>query len=234
MTKEKRGNILLHISDEKLQHSLNKYFSRKYYRVFLTSTVSEISLILKDYAIKFVIFEGENDLQTNIEIANNILKVDNYIIIYFICNNTQSTAIVEQTNPNFITLKAPFSIHKLIDKMNLSAYHIGLSRQQNTSISIGKYKFNPNNNLLTLNNEDYNISQHLNKKESALLLMLMDNEGQIVTTHRIITNIWKKDDHRTTRSMNVYITHLRKYLSLDENIIIENKHAVGFSLTINK
>jgi DNA-binding response OmpR family regulator len=232
MAKEKRGNIVLHVSDEKLQFSLKRYFSRKFYKVMLSSTVPEISVIIRDHAVKFVIFEGEKDLQTNIEIANNLLSIDSYLIIYFICDNAESTALVEQANNNFITLQKPFTLRKLINKMNISAYNIGLSRQQSTNIQIGKYRFNPTTNLLTLDEGDTHTLQHLNKKEAALLLMLFTNQGKVVTTHRIISDIWKKDDHPTTRSMNVYVTHLRRYLSLDENIVIENKHAVGFSLTI--
>lgn len=233
MAKEKRGNIVLHVSDEKLQFSLKRYFSRKFYRVMLSSTTPEISVIIRDYAVKFVIFEGEKDLQTNIEIANNLLNIDSYLIIYFICDNDQSVSVVNGANQNFITLQKPFTLRKLINKMNVSAYNIGLSRQQNTCLSIGKYRFNPFTTILTLDDGDTHTSQHLNKKEAALLMMLFTNQGKVVTTHRIISDIWKKDDHPTTRSMNVYVTHLRKYLSLDENIVIDNKHGVGFSLTIH-
>ena len=116
----------------------------------------------------------------------------------------------------------------------LTAMSNKLKEQQNgiTSFLIGNYRFNTATSNLTYSQEGTLIEQHLTKKESAILTMLCRNIGKTVSRHRLLTDIWHKDNYQAARSMDVYITKLRKYLSLDDSVKIENTHSVGFSLKI--
>ena len=72
----------------------------------------------------------------------------------------------------------------------------------------------------------------LTKKEAALLEYLAKHANTPVKREDMLVKIWKDDSYFAGRSMDVYITKLRKYLKDDANIEIQNVHGVGFKLNI--
>jgi two-component system, OmpR family, response regulator len=76
------------------------------------------------------------------------------------------------------------------------------------------------------------ITVKLSPKEAELLKMLIDAEGSVLSRSEALKTIWGDDNYFTTRSMDVYITKLRKYLKEDPSIEIENIHGTGFRLLI--
>ncbi|MEQ9186864.1 MAG: response regulator transcription factor [Cryomorphaceae bacterium] len=74
----------------------------------------------------------------------------------------------------------------------------------------------------------------LTKKEAELLRMLCLHQDQVLTREMALTVVWGSDDYFLGRSMDVFITKLRKYLKLDERIKIMNVHGVGFKLIVDE
>ena len=74
--------------------------------------------------------------------------------------------------------------------------------------------------------------QRLTMKESELLRMFAMNFNQLVDRTSTLQKIWKDDSYFAARSMDVYITKLRKYLKVDPKVQIVNVHGVGFRLTV--
>ena len=74
----------------------------------------------------------------------------------------------------------------------------------------------------------------LTKKEAELLRMLCLHKDQVLTREMALTVVWGNDDYFLGRSMDVFITKLRKYLKLDERIKIMNVHGVGFKLIVDE
>jgi DNA-binding response OmpR family regulator len=74
----------------------------------------------------------------------------------------------------------------------------------------------------------------LTKKEAELLRMLCLHRDQVLTREMALTVVWGSDDYFLGRSMDVFITKLRKYLKLDERIKIMNVHGVGFKLIVDE
>jgi DNA-binding response OmpR family regulator len=95
-----------------------------------------------------------------------------------------------------------------------------------SELRIGQYLFLKEQRKLIFGNE----SQKLSPKESQLLLELALNKNKILSRSQALTKIWGEDNYFTTRSMDVYIAKLRKYLSKDPSIEIENIHGNGFQL----
>ena len=125
----------------------------------------------------------------------------------------------------------PFSIEELLLKID-----IFLRRTKYTNIlkmgmtaSIGHYQFNYRN--LHLTHGDY--AETLTQKEADLLKLLNEHRNQVVKRSFILETIWGKDDYFLGRSLDVFISRLRKYLSLDERIKIENIHGVGFKFKVD-
>jgi len=96
---------------------------------------------------------------------------------------------------------------------------------------IGKFKFNSKLRFLIIEGQD---QIKLSPKENALLRLLVLYINDLMPRELALTKIWRDDNYFTSRSMDVYIAKLRKYLKADENVEIVNVHGEGFRLIINK
>lgn len=96
--------------------------------------------------------------------------------------------------------------------------------------TIGKYSFDFRNQILAINNN----KKLLTKKEADLLKLLCIHKNQVLAREIILNSIWGNDDYFSGRSMDVFITKLRKYLSEDSQIKIINIHGVGFKLLLEE
>ena len=94
---------------------------------------------------------------------------------------------------------------------------------------IGKFDLNTKLRFLVFNNED---PIKLSPKENELLKMLAVYENDLMPRELALTKIWRDDNYFTSRSMDVYIAKLRKYLKPDENVEILNIHGEGFRLVV--
>ena len=94
---------------------------------------------------------------------------------------------------------------------------------------IGKFNLNSKLRFLTFENEE---PIKLSPKENELLKMLALDENDLMPREVALTKIWRDDNYFTSRSMDVYIAKLRKYLKPDENVEILNIHGEGFRLVI--
>ena len=105
-----------------------------------------------------------------------------------------------------------------------------LKEDNNTknSFQIGRFMFNADNYELSLGND----KKSLTKKESELLRILAMHQGQVIEREIIANMVWGDDSYFVGRSMDVFITKLRKYLSDDPAVAIVNVHGVGFRLEV--
>lgn len=99
-----------------------------------------------------------------------------------------------------------------------------------TIVNIGKYTFDIANHELRLGD----IRRKLTIKEVALLKILYQHKNQLITREKALLAVWGSDNYFIGRSMDVFITKLRKYLSDDPDISIVNIHATGFRLEIKE
>lgn len=122
----------------------------------------------------------------------------------------------------------PFSMKELVLRIEVFLKRSSASNTENNSYSLGHYTFDYNN--LTLSSE--NTSHQLTPKEALVLKYLCDNKSKVVKRNDILNAVWGTDDYFLGRSMDVFISRLRKYLKADPNISIKNIHGVGFTLDV--
>jgi len=91
---------------------------------------------------------------------------------------------------------------------------------------IGKYIFDAGNQVLMLGDK----KQFITSKEAAVLKMLCEHKGRILDRKQTLKRLWGESDYFTRRSMDVFISHLRKYLGDDPSIEIKNVHGKGYVL----
>ncbi len=109
------------------------------------------------------------------------------------------------------------------------------STQANTiekkdSFIIGNYSFDYKNQELIIES----TNKHLTKKEAEILRLLCLNKNQLLTRELALKVIWGENDYFKGRSMDVFITKLRKYLNSDNRIEIINVHGTGFKLKVSE
>ncbi|MEE3413566.1 MAG: winged helix-turn-helix domain-containing protein, partial [Bacteroidales bacterium] len=122
----------------------------------------------------------------------------------------------------------PFTSTRLNEFVN----DIKRSDLPNVTYNIGRYTFDYNTrSLIYLSENGQTLQQILTKKEAGLLLMLASNKDKVVLRNKILNNFWYSESYNYSRSMDVYITRLRGYLSMDKSVKIENNHSVGYKLT---
>lgn len=98
---------------------------------------------------------------------------------------------------------------------------------QITSLSIGTYHFFPKRLLLTHPLQQFKLTE----REAKLLLFLCQRNGSLVTREEILQQVWGNSDFFNGRSMDVFITRLRKYLKHDLNLHITSSRGVGFTVS---
>jgi DNA-binding response OmpR family regulator len=101
---------------------------------------------------------------------------------------------------------------------------------ENEVFNIGKFKFDYPNQVLTSDDAE----QRLTRKEAELLRLFCLHFGQVIRRDFVLKNIWGDDTYFAGRSMDVYITKLRKLLTNDPTVSITNIHRTGFILEVLK
>ena len=97
-----------------------------------------------------------------------------------------------------------------------------------SNLNIGRYHFNKNTRILSSPNGE----RRLTAMESKLLVMLSQKLNQVVERSLLLNEIWGNDDYFSRKSMDVFISRLRKYLAEDQNIKLLNVHNTGFILNV--
>ncbi|QRA42716.1 response regulator transcription factor [Chryseobacterium cucumeris] len=121
-------------------------------------------------------------------------------------------------------LVKPFSIEELMLKIEVFLKRTKKSDTSPLQYKVGKYDFDPKN--YTLKGAENNIT--LTQRESDLLLYFIRHKNLVVKRQDILKAIWGDDDYFMGRSLDVFISRLRKVLAEEQNIVIENLHGIGF------
>lgn len=121
-------------------------------------------------------------------------------------------------------LVKPFSIEELILKIEVFLKRTRKTISPTPYQKVGKYEFDQKNYTL----RDGDITITLTQRESDLLFYFIRNKNTVIKREDILKAIWGKDDYFMGRSLDVFISRLRKVLASDPNLIIENIHGIGF------
>jgi len=122
----------------------------------------------------------------------------------------------------------PFDIEELILKINVFLKRKYIETDEPRELQIGTYTFDMGNLSLQREDEVKKVTQ----REGELLYALASQRNKIVKRKNLLEQIWGKEDYFLGRSMDVFISRLRKHLSEDKSIKIENVHGVGFRLLV--
>src|SRR5690606_20597790 len=163
------------------------------------------------------------------ELATDIRSADIEIPIIFLSAKTLKEDRIKGLRLGVDDyLVKPFSIEELLLKIE-----VFLKRSQKKApadkliYTVGKYQFNSKNYELTPEADKITLTQ----RESELLKLFLDNKNIVLKREQILKKLWGDDDYFMGRSLDVFISRLRKILATEEGLAIENLHGIGFRLT---
>lgn len=126
----------------------------------------------------------------------------------------------------------PFRVEELLLRINALLKRVNKDKsadQEETSVfNIGKYQFDYKSQLISVDGNQ----QKLSTKEAELLRLLCLNMNDVLTRETALLQIWHDDNYFNGRSMDVFLSKLRKYLKEDPNVEIVNVHGKGYKLLV--
>ena len=185
-----------------------------------------------DYYLKtkpdILVLDVMMPIKDGFTLAKEIRKENTSIPIIFLTAKSQTKDVLdgfEHGGNDY--LKKPFSMEELIVRIKALLDRIKLKKDYN-QIIIGDYIFNYTKQILHYSKE----TVMLTNKESELLFHLSEKQNEILNRTFILKKLWGNDDFFNARSMDVFISKLRKKLSKDPFIKIINIRGFGYKLTI--
>ncbi len=222
--------ILLAEDDSNLGNLLRTYLTAKNYE---TTLCINGRLALEAFArdtFGICILDIMMPEMDGLTLAKELRLINVDIPIIFLTAKNQKEDILEGFRSgadDYIT--KPFSMEELLYRIEAilrrTSGNTSLFKKED-SYNIGEYSFNPLNQLLVY--EDKTIK--LTTKESELLELLCRHGNEILERNFALKTIWIDDNYFNARSMDVYITRLRKYLIKDPSVKILNVHGKGYKL----
>ncbi|NLJ42555.1 MAG: response regulator transcription factor [Bacteroidales bacterium] len=164
-------------------------------------------------------------------IAGEIRKINNTIPVVFLTAKKLKEDVLKgygAGGDDYIT--KPFDTEILIAKIRAILARREFQSGTRDIYEIGKFVFNARLRILSGGEEEKKLSP----KEAQLLELLALNPNELISREMALKKIWGSDDYFTARSMDVYITKLRKFLSEDPRLNIKNIHGAGFQLIVRE
>jgi len=230
--------ILLVEDDQNFGDVLRSYLEMHDYEVVLATDGMAGLEAYKKETFDLCIFDVMMPKKDGFTLAKEIREKDNDIPIIFLTAKTLKEDILEGFKigaDDYIS--KPFNSEELLLRVQAI-----LKRSQKApdpkedikEFDIGKYHFNYPLRILSFNGGETIEKSKLSPKEAHLLRLFCIYKNDVLPRSEALTKIWGEDNYFTARSMDVFVTKLRKYLKNDENIEIVNIHGNGFRLLIQE
>jgi DNA-binding response OmpR family regulator len=225
--------ILLAEDDTSLGFMISDQLRSDGYNVTLCTDGAEAYKRFNDETFHLCIFDVMMPKKDGFTLASDIRKLNTEIPILFLTAKTMTEDKVlgfKSGGDDYLT--KPFSIEELQVRLGalLKRVNIITETPEEKVFQLGTYSFDTEN--FTLKHAKF--EKTLTKKEAQILKILNKFKDQVVERDVVLNAVWGQDDYFVGRSLDVFITKLRKYFSEDETIHIQNIHGIGFKLEIVK
>ena len=229
---EKNIHILLAEDDKNLGNILKAYLEAKGYPTVLCADGKIAYEAFKRDDFDFCVLDIMMPEMDGFTLAKKIRKIDKEIPILFLTAKAMQEDRIngfEVGADDYLT--KPFSMEELLLRIK-AIMRRSIVNENNKGKSVfkfGKYTFEYNRQLLFIGGQE----QKLTSKEAELLKLLCENINNVLDRTVALNKIWFDDSYFNARSMDVYITKLRKYLKGDASVELINVHGVGFKLVVS-
>ena len=223
--------ILLVEDDDNFGTVLRDYLQLNGYKVVLTRNGLDGFEKFKKNEFDICILDVMMPYKDGFTLAKEIRSKDKTTPIIFLTAKSMKEDVLKGYKigaDDYLT--KPFDSEILLKKLEVliqrTQKNIKKSKPK-SRILIGDFIFNPRLRTLIYKKD---APTNLSPKENQLLLMLVENQNDLLSRNKALEEIWNDDNYFTSRSMDVYIAKLRKYLRQDSSVEIVNIHGEGFRL----
>lgn len=229
MTKEK-VRILLCEDDENLGMLLREYLQVKGYETDLMPDGEEGYKAFSQGNYDVCVLDVMMPKKDGFTLAGEIRAMNSEVPILFLTARNLKEDVIEGFRiggDDYIT--KPFSMEELLFRIEAIMRRVRSKKMKEKIVyHFGKFTFDSQKQILSINDEQTKLTT----KESELLSLLCANANDILERNYTLKTIWIDDNYFNARSMDVYITKLRKLLKADESVQIINIHGRGYKLIV--
>lgn len=225
----KKVRILLAEDDPNLGLLLSNYLTIKEYETTLVTDGAQALVQFRKEKFTLCLLDVMMPEMDGFTLAREIRAIDQHIPVIFLTAKNLNEDIIEGFRSGADDyLTKPFSMEELVYRIEaiLRRSSKRESEAPQDHYAIGEFTFDVTKQLLTFKKH----SQKLTTKESELLELLCRHRNEILERNFALKSIWIDDNYFNARSMDVYITKLRKYLRNDPAVAILNIHGKGYKL----
>jgi DNA-binding response OmpR family regulator len=228
---ETKLRILLAEDDENLGVLLKEYLLAKNYETDLMPDGEKAFKSFQKNLYDLCILDVMMPLKDGFTLAKEIRAINKDIPIIFLTAKSMKEDVLQGFKlgaDDYIT--KPFSMEELLFRIEAILRRTNADSKLSTQsvYKLGKYTFDFQKQSLIADD----ITHKLTTKESDLLKLLCDNMNEVLERNYALKTIWIDDSYFNARSMDVYITKLRKYLKDEPSVEILNVHGKGFKLIL--
>ena len=221
-----KNRLLLVEDDDSLGYVLSEYLKMKNFSISWVKNGKDALSILSQQPFDLCILDVMMPDMDGFKLAENIKQNNITIPFLFLTARSLKIDLLKGYSLGAVDyIRKPIDEEELVVRLNslLSILKESNNKEEET-YKIGMYSYSPANYELKINEE----KRQLTARESELLLYLWQHKNNICRHNDILNTLWGKNDYFNRKSLNVFITRLRKYLSKDDSIKIENIHNQGF------
>jgi DNA-binding response OmpR family regulator len=224
-----KASILLAEDDPNLGQLLKNYLTAREYETTLVTDGARAMQVFRKEKYQLCLLDVMMPELDGFTLAKEIRALDPHIPVIFLTAKNLKEDVIEGFKSGADDyLTKPFSMEELIYRIE-AILRRASGKPADTSAgfyTIGKFTFDVTKQILTGNDQP----RKLTTKESELLELLCRHRNEVLERNFALKSIWIDDNYFNARSMDVYITKLRKYLSRDPSVEILNIHGKGYKL----
>ena len=221
--------ILVVDDESRMRKLVRDFLTRQNYEVLEAADGEEaLDIFYKEKDIALIILDVMMPKKDGFTLAQEIRQANAEIPIIFLTAKTLKEDILEGFKigaDDYIT--KPFSMEELTFRIEAILRRVrGKKNKESNVYKIGKFTFDTQKQILAIGDKQTKLTT----KESELLGLLCAHANEILQRDFALKTIWIDDNYFNARSMDVYITKLRKHLKDDDSIEIINIHGKGYKL----
>ncbi|MBO0592062.1 response regulator transcription factor [Cellulophaga sp. E16_2] len=230
-----KHSILLVEDDESLGYLLSEYLKMKGFEITWVKSGSEALTSMESSIFQLAILDVMMPEMDGFTLASKIKSHFPELPFIFLTAKSLKIDVLKGFLLGAVDyLKKPIDEEELVVRITILLSRLApkelLESRSLASCTIGAYFFDVINQQLKYRDSVVKLTS----RETELLQLLVENKNQLCSHKDILVTIWGKNDYFNRKSLNVFISHLRKHLSQDSSIKIENIHRKGFVLFVNK
>ncbi|MFD2827998.1 response regulator transcription factor [Leeuwenhoekiella polynyae] len=222
-------NILLAEDEAALGQIVKESLETRDFKVDLAEDGDKALKLFREHEYEALVLDVMMPKKDGFTLAKEIRQEDDTIPIIFLTAKSQIRDVVEGFSIGGNDyLKKPFSMEELIVRIHNLVQRKNFQKNSEL-LTIGGYLFNFPKQTLQYEDDELVLLTH---REAHLLFHLVKNKNQVLDRSLILNKLWNTDDFFAARSMDVFISKLRKKLAKDESIQIINVRGYGYKLTL--